>query len=115
MRLHNLRQAAAFALAAALALPVSLLPATASADENADQCSEQDSSAPGKGNKKRRLRTKKRADGTIEVLDTFIVCGKVPRPAALYVLSRTTINYEWETARPNFLKRVSESLTKSPF
>jgi hypothetical protein len=110
-------------IAIALALPVvspivSIGVAHAQDDvmvERQEQCSDEDIQAGGQRRKKKRLKTVKRADGVVVVQDVFVVCGKAPKPVALVVMGATTINYEWETAKPNFLKRVHESLKESAF
>jgi hypothetical protein len=45
----------------------------------------------------------------------FVICGKVPRPDVLYGLLNSTINYEWETLKQDFLPKVIQSVEESPF
>jgi hypothetical protein len=45
----------------------------------------------------------------------FVICGKVPKPEILYGLLNSTINYEWETLKQNFLPKVFRSVEDSPF
>ena len=45
----------------------------------------------------------------------FVICGKVPKPEVLYGLLNSTINYEWESLKQEFLPKVLESVEKSPF
>ena len=45
----------------------------------------------------------------------FCIEGKVPKPSVIYVLNASTINYEWESLKKNFLPRVLQSVEKSPF
>ena len=45
----------------------------------------------------------------------FVVCGKVPKPTVIYVLQASTINYEWETLKQDFLPKVLRALQKDPF
>ena len=45
----------------------------------------------------------------------FVICGKVPKPDVLYGLLSTTINYEWETLKQDFLPKVLRSVEKEPF
>jgi hypothetical protein len=45
----------------------------------------------------------------------FVICGKVPKPDVLYGLLSTTINYEWETLKQDFLPKVLKSVEKAPF
>jgi hypothetical protein len=45
----------------------------------------------------------------------FVICGKVPRPDVLYGLLNSTINYEWETLKQDFLPKVLQSVEEPPF
>jgi hypothetical protein len=45
----------------------------------------------------------------------FVICGKVPKPDVLYGLLSTTINYEWETLKQDFLPKVLRSVEEAPF
>ena len=52
----------------------------------------------------------------VYVIDKEItVCGKVPRPAVVYILQPRSINYEWETLKQDFLPNVMDSVKKDPF
>ncbi len=45
----------------------------------------------------------------------FVICGKVPKPDVLYGLLNSTINYEWENLKQDFMPRVMQSVEQSPF
>jgi hypothetical protein len=52
----------------------------------------------------------------VTVIDTEIaVCGKVPRPSVVYVLTAKNINYEWENLKQDFMPLVLDSVKKAPF
>ena len=52
----------------------------------------------------------------ITVIDTVVsVCGKVPRPSVVYVLTAKSINYEWETLKQDFLPLIMKTVKKNPF
>ncbi len=52
----------------------------------------------------------------VTVIDTEIsVCGKVPRPSVVYVLTAKNINYEWESLKQDFMPLVLDSVKKAPF
>jgi hypothetical protein len=52
----------------------------------------------------------------VTVIDTEIaVCGKVPRPSVVYVLTAKNINYEWENLKQDFMPLILGSVTKAPF
>jgi hypothetical protein len=94
---------AALALAAVFAFAVAT-PRTALA---ADKCGD-DTTRKGK------IKTEKRGN-VVVIVEALVICGKVPKPLALVFMSGSTINYEWENNKPDFLKRVHESLSQSPF
>ncbi|HET9626030.1 MAG TPA: hypothetical protein VFP84_31935, partial [Kofleriaceae bacterium] len=40
----------------------------------------------------------------VTVIDTVVsVCGKVPRPSVVYVLTAKNIDYEWESLKQDFM------------
>jgi hypothetical protein len=52
----------------------------------------------------------------ITVIDTVVsVCGKVPRPSVVYVLTTKNINYEWESLKQDFMPLILSSVKKAPF
>lgn len=52
----------------------------------------------------------------VTVIDTEIaVCGKVPRPSVVYVLTAKNIDYEWENLKQDFMPLVLDSVKKAPF
>jgi hypothetical protein len=52
----------------------------------------------------------------VTVIDTVVaVCGKVPRPSVVYVLTAKNIDYEWENLKQDFLPLILASVKKAPF
>ncbi len=52
----------------------------------------------------------------VTVIDTVVsVCGKVPRPSVVYVLTAKNIDYEWESLKQNFLPLILATVKKAPF
>jgi len=45
----------------------------------------------------------------------FCIEGKVPKPSVIYVLNASTINYEWETLKQDFLPKSVKAVESSPF
>lgn len=45
----------------------------------------------------------------------FCIEGKVPKPSVIYVLNASTINYEWETLKQDFLPKSVKAVEESPF
>jgi hypothetical protein len=52
----------------------------------------------------------------VTVIDTLVqVCGKVPRPSVVYVLTAKNIEYEWESLKQDFMPLIVASVKKAPF
>ena len=52
----------------------------------------------------------------VTVIDTVVsVCGKVPRPSVVYVLTAKNIDYEWEGLKQDFMPLILSSVKKAPF
>jgi hypothetical protein len=52
----------------------------------------------------------------VTVIDTLVqVCGKVPRPSVVYVLTAKNIEYEWESLKQDFLPLILSTVKKAPF
>jgi hypothetical protein len=52
----------------------------------------------------------------VTVIDTVVaVCGKVPRPSVVYVLTPKNLDYEWETLKQDFMPLIISTVKKAPF
>ncbi len=52
----------------------------------------------------------------VTVIDTLVqVCGKVPRPSVVYVLTAKNIDYEWESLKQDFMPLILQTVKKAPF
>ena len=52
----------------------------------------------------------------VTVIDTVVaVCGKVPRPSVVYVLTAKNIDYEWESLKQDFMPLILATVQKAPF
>ena len=52
----------------------------------------------------------------VTVIDTVVsVCGKVPRPSVVYVLTVKNIEYEWESLKQDFMPLILATVKKAPF
>ena len=50
------------------------------------------------------------------MIDTVVsVCGKVPRPSVVYVLTAKSIDYEWESLKQDFMPLILATVKKAPF
>jgi len=87
--------------------------ALSSSNAHADACSDKQDEA----NSGKNYKTVKGPDGrkVFVIQKAFVVCGKVPKPNVIYVLQATTINYEWENLKQDFLPSILKSVKKAPF
>ena len=98
------------AVATVLALAFAAAPALAQSPE---RCQDDDSS----GEKKQGKFHIEYINGKpVTVIDTLVqVCGKVPRPSVVYVLTAKNIDYEWENLKQDFMPLILQTVKKAPF
>lgn len=97
---------------AALALPFAIH------KSHAEGCNDDTDESAGSGsNKKQGKFHVEMVNGkAVTVIDTVVsVCGKVPRPSVVYVLTAKTIDYEWESLKQDFMPLILQSVKKAPF
>lgn len=41
--------------------------------------------------------------------------GKIQKPEAFYVLQKSSINYDWQELKQDFIPRIVDSVSKAPF
>ncbi|HEY4240996.1 MAG TPA: hypothetical protein VGM88_14330 [Kofleriaceae bacterium] len=52
----------------------------------------------------------------VTVIDTVVaVCGKVPKPSVVYVITAKNIDYEWESLKQDFMPLILATVKKAPF
>jgi hypothetical protein len=95
--------------AATVAMLLAAAPAFA---QNPERCAEEDS-----GEKKQGKFHIEYINGKpVTVIDTLVqVCGKVPRPSVVYVLTPKNIDYEWESLKQDFMPLILATVKKAPF
>lgn len=81
----------------------------------ADNCDEEQRQVE-EGSKK-NYRTVIGPDGRkIFVIEkAFVVCGKVPKPTVIYAFQASTINYEWENLKKDFIPLILATVKDAPF
>ena len=97
-------------LSATVALCASLLlPAIARSEEPA-------AAADGSGQSP-EVKVERDASGrkVIRITSGIVVEGRVQKPNAFYVLQRSSIDYDWEALKQDFLPRILEAAASSPF
>ena len=52
---------------------------------------------------------------TYIITSEVVIEGRIQKPNAFYVLQRSSLNYEWNALRQDFLPRILESVKKEPF
>ena len=98
-----------FALALLTALAV-VVPATAA---RAEGCPDD---AEGGEKKQGKFHIEYINGKPVTVSDTIVsVCGKVPRPSVVYVLTAKNIDYEWESLKQDFMPLIIATVKKAPF
>jgi len=45
----------------------------------------------------------------------IVIEGRIQKPEAFYVLQKSSINYDWHELKQDFVPKILESVTKSPF
>ncbi len=100
-----------FLCIAAFAFFLAALSPAASAQE--DDCD--DSASEDSDEKNYKTVIDENGQKVFVIEKAFVVCGKVPKPNVIYVLQASTINYEWESLKKDFLPKVLRSVTEAPF
>ena len=53
---------------------------------------------------------------TRTISDTLLrIEGKIQKPEAFYVLQKSSINYDWQDLKQDFVPKILESVTQAPF
>ena len=100
-----------FAFAAAVALVALLVSAPV---VRAEGCG--DDSGDGGEKKQGKFHIEYINGKPVTVIDTIVsVCGKVPRPSVVYVLTAKNIAYEWEGLKQDFMPLIIATVKKAPF
>jgi hypothetical protein len=81
--------------------------------ENPEHCSDDEGSSEKKQGK---FHIEYINGKPVTVIDTVVaVCGKVPRPSVVYVLTVKNISYEWESLKQDFMPLIIGTVKKAPF
>ena len=49
------------------------------------------------------------------ITEGIVVEGKIQKPNAFYVLQRSSMDYDWESLKQDFLPKILEAASKHPF
>ncbi len=93
---------------------VALLSLSSAGSALAADCEDQQDEKAGK---KKNYRTIVGPDGkkTFVIEKPFVVCGKVPKPTVVYVLQASTINYQWQSLKQDFLPKILKAVKGADF
>lgn len=64
-----------------------------------------------------KVKVERSASGrkTYRIEEAFVVEGKIQKPNAFYVLQRSSIDYDWESLKQDFLPRILDATRRHPF
>ena len=49
------------------------------------------------------------------ITDALRIEGKIQKPEAFYVLQKSSINYDWQDLKQDFIPKIFESVAQAPF
>jgi hypothetical protein len=49
------------------------------------------------------------------ITEGLVVEGKIQKPNAFYVLQRSSMDYDWESLKKDFLPKILEAASRHPF
>ncbi len=67
---------------------------------------------PGSGVKIERGSSGKKV---YRITEEIKIEGKIQKPEAFYVLQKSSINYDWQELKQDFLPKIIDSVSKAPF
>jgi hypothetical protein len=72
---------------------------------------------PAQASQEPAVRVERGADGKkiYKITTEIKIEGKIQKPEAFYVLQKSSINYEWTELKQDFLPKILDSVSKSPF
>jgi len=91
-------------VAAMMALSSLALPSLAAAQD-------QPAAAPPK------VKVERSASGQkiFRITEGIVVEGKIQKPNAFYVLQRSSMDYDWESLKQDFLPKIMQAASRHPF
>ena len=73
--------------------------------------------APVEGQEGPKVRVEKGAGGktVYRITEAIRIEGKIQKPEAFYVLQKSSINYDWQDLKQDFVPKIVDSVSKAPF
>ena len=102
--------AALFAVGSAVAQPAATPAATGGPTPAAGP-------PPAPGQEPAKVKVEKGAGGktVYRITEAIRIEGKIQKPEAFYVLQKSSINYDWQDLKQDFVPKIVDSVTKAPF
>jgi hypothetical protein len=72
---------------------------------------------PVEGQEPAKVKVEKGAGGktVYRITEAIRIEGKIQKPEAFYVLQKSSINYDWQDLKQDFVPKIVDSVTKAPF
>jgi hypothetical protein len=76
----------------------------------------QDAEAGG-GSAQPKVKVERSASGQkiFRITEGIVVEGKIQKPNAFYVLQRSSMDYDWESLKQDFLPKILQAASRHPF
>lgn len=73
--------------------------------------------APANPDDQTKVKVERGAGGkkVYKIEGEIVIEGKIQKPEAFYVLQKSSINYDWNELKQEFVPKILESVSKSPF
>ena len=73
--------------------------------------------APVEGQEGPKVKVEKGAGGktVYRITEAIRIEGKIQKPEAFYVLQKSSINYDWQDLKQDFVPKILDSVSKAPF
>lgn len=73
--------------------------------------------APGKNDQAPKVKVERGKGGrkVFRITTSWVIEGRIQKPNAFYVLQRSQINYDWAKMKQNFLPKITDSVSETPF
>lgn len=76
-----------------------------------------DDAAPGPDAPAPKVKIERSASGQkiFRITEGIVVEGKIQKPNAFYVLQRSSMDYDWESLKQDFLPKILQAASQHPF
>ena len=73
--------------------------------------------ADAKGVEAPKVKVERGAGGktVYRIVDAIHIDGKIQKPEAFYVLQKSSINYDWQELKQDFIPKILDSVSRAPF